>query len=663
MSSDDSGSGDERSSGVGTATVASKQPASRGGVAGSPEVGLHPLPQLVIPVPLPSPRPADHAASPPRPPARPPSQITTPMHHVGSAVLPAPSGVGGRSAEDSNVGVSSSTPRSPRTPTAPPPASAIPAAALLRGPVRGSTLRAATAFQVQPQRPREGSSPFPQSSPTPSRSQDAVTGRLLEARARVRCLHQQALIAVQRSALGDGPASDLRDVWTHEPPEVVEDGFHALVRNRATHLLSSSFVRPSTVESLCDAYAGARAQCSRVMEDLAASRARLESGGLVTPQPPVAYGVEELCTCVQDACALFEEEAGRVHASGCGAGWDPPPDPGLHRACTMLQADVLQSRAGALATDPVRSRLQHMATCLQEGQATLMRLQAGKDLLRKEFDTLSFHILDRAAEEERLFKDLSADIDALQRKADVIAAHRQRQTQSAMIDAAAAAVADSLATTSVDGMTSSGDRPALSLESIARSIAETLPADDKLMNIRLQGAEQVLDVRRGYEAALGRAREVGATAVAAALADADNRLHEEVAAHLRYLDRQRDDLTAASVALRARLDALATRREEAVAGWYGRQVTPQQELCFLREAVRKAWAVDSAAHSLQKRAAFLRAAVRAQPFSPTLHTYLKGKAVLALARFRGAHAGWPALRWEPGSVAASHSSPPGLGPS
>ena len=65
----------------------------------------------------------------------------------------------------------------------------------------------------------------------------------------------------------------------------------------------------------------------------------------------------------------------------------------------FLQADVLQSRAGALATDPVRSRLQHMATCLQEGQATLMRLQAGKDLLRKEFDTLSFHILDRAAEE------------------------------------------------------------------------------------------------------------------------------------------------------------------------------------------------------------------------------------------------------------------------
>ncbi len=102
-----------------------------------------------------------------------------------------------------------------------------------------------------------------------------------------------------------------------------------------------------------------------------------------------------------------------------------------------------------------------------------------------------------------------------------------------------------------------------------------------------------------------------------------------------------------------------------VAGWYGRQVTPQQELCFLREAVRKAWAVDSAAHTvpLRKRVAFLRAAVRAQPFSPTLHTYLKGKAVLALARFRGAHAGWPALRWEPGSVAASHSSPPGPGPS
>lgn len=78
-----------------------------------------------------------------------------------------------------------------------------------------------------------------------------------------------------------------------------------------------------------------------------------------------------------------------------------------------------------------------------------------------------------------------------------------------------------------------------------------------------------------------------------------------------------------------------------VAGWYGRQVTPQQELCYLREAVRHLWTTGGVSkYPMRARGAFLRATISAQPYSPTLHTYLKGKAVVALARYRGIHAGY-----------------------
>jgi hypothetical protein len=82
--------------------------------------------------------------------------------------------------------------------------------------------------------------------------------------------------------------------------------------------------------------------------------------------------------------------------------------------------------------------------------------------------------------------------------------------------------------------------------------------------LRLQGAEWVLEARRDCDAALAKAAEEGESEVAAALAQADRQLHLEVGAHLRYLNRQRDDLAAAGVALRARLEAVGERRAELV---------------------------------------------------------------------------------------------------